>query len=142
MLGRVDHAPVELQLAGHAPATADRMLTEDHAVIRRFDGESAQVEELVVKCAQRQTVGLNARPANVMPLDVRCLKSGWCQPDAKVKPADTSPVLVSAHDPFEKARIAPPIQSLTGTTIIKLDHRTIELVDHTQLIRRTTSVVI
>ena len=49
MLGRVDRAPVELQLARHAPGTADGMLAEHHAVLGRFDGERAAVEELVVQ---------------------------------------------------------------------------------------------
>ena len=44
VLRRVDRSPVELQFARHAPATADRMLAEHHAVLRRLDGERAQVE--------------------------------------------------------------------------------------------------
>lgn len=48
MLRRVDRSPVELQLACHASATADRMLAEHHAMLGRLDGERAQVKELVV----------------------------------------------------------------------------------------------
>jgi hypothetical protein len=43
---------VELKLAFHAAAAADRVLAEDDAVLRRLDGEHAQVEELVVQRAQ------------------------------------------------------------------------------------------
>ena len=51
MLRRMDRAPVELELAFRAAATADRVLAEDHAVLRRLDSEHAQVEELVVLAA-------------------------------------------------------------------------------------------
>ena len=73
MLRRVDRSSVELQLACHASVTADRMLAEHHAMLGRLDRERAQVEELVVKRAQRQPVGLDVRTADVVPLDVRCL---------------------------------------------------------------------
>ena len=51
MLRWVDRSPVELQFARQASAAADRMLAEDSAVLGRFDGERAEVKELVVKCA-------------------------------------------------------------------------------------------
>ena len=62
MLRRVDRASMELKLALHSAAAAGRVLAEDRAVLGRFDGEHAQVEELVVQRAQRQAVGLDVRP--------------------------------------------------------------------------------
>ena len=44
MQRRVDRAPVELKLALHASAAADRVLAEDDAVLGWFDSEHAQVE--------------------------------------------------------------------------------------------------
>ena len=44
MLRRKDCPPVELKLAFHAAATADRVPSEDHAVLRRLDSEHAQAE--------------------------------------------------------------------------------------------------
>ena len=77
MLRRVDRAPVKLNLARHAPITADRVLAENHAMLRWLDGERPKIKELVVQRAQRKPVRLDVRPANVMPLNVRCLQPGW-----------------------------------------------------------------
>jgi len=44
MLRRVDRASVEPKLAVHASVAADRMLAEDHAVLRWLDSENAQIE--------------------------------------------------------------------------------------------------
>ena len=71
MLWPMDRSPVELVLACHAPANAGRMLAEHHAMLRRLDGERTQVEELAVERAQRQAIGLDVWPADVMPLDMR-----------------------------------------------------------------------
>lgn len=105
MLWRMDRAPVELQLACYASATADRVLAEHHAVLERFDGERTQVKELVVQCAKRQAIGLDVWTTDVMPLNVRCLQPGWREPDAKVKSADTGPVLVRAQHPLPEGGI-------------------------------------
>lgn len=43
MLRRMDRAPVELELASHASAAADRVLAENNAVLGWFDGEHVQV---------------------------------------------------------------------------------------------------
>ena len=53
MLRRMDRTPMELQFTFHAPASADRVLTEDHAMFCGLDSEHAQIEELVVQCTQR-----------------------------------------------------------------------------------------
>ena len=44
MLRRMDRPPVELELAFHAAAVADRVLAEEHAVLRRLDSDHAQVK--------------------------------------------------------------------------------------------------
>lgn len=53
MLRRMDRPPMELQFTFHAPASADRMLAEDHTVFCGLDSEYAEIEELVVQRAQR-----------------------------------------------------------------------------------------
>ena len=106
MLRRVDRTPVELQLARHATATADRMLAEDNAVLGRFDSKRPQVEELVVKRAQRQAVGFDVWPAHVMPLDVRGFQACWGQPDSQVEPAHAAPVLIGSQHTFAEPWIA------------------------------------
>ncbi len=105
MLRREDRAPVELQFARHPPTTADRMLAEHHAMFGRLDCERAQVEQLVVQRALRQSVGLDVRPADVVPLDVRCLQTCGREPDAEVEPADAAPVLVGSQHLLPEAGV-------------------------------------
>ena len=107
MLRRVDRSSVKLQLTFDTTATADRMLAEDHAVFRRFEREHAQVEELVVQRAQRQAVGLDVRPTDVMPLDVRGLQARRRVSDAQVEPADAAPLLIGTQNPLAKSWVTP-----------------------------------
>jgi hypothetical protein len=64
------------QLTSRATVSRQGVAAENHAVLARLDGEDAQVEQLVVQSTQGQPVGLDVRPANVMPLDVCRFKSG------------------------------------------------------------------
>ena len=105
MLRRMDRPPMELQFTFHAPASADRMLAEDHSVRSRFDREGAQVQQLVVQRAQSQAVLLDVRSADVVPLDVGSLQPCGREPDAHVEPADAAPVLVGPQHTAAKARI-------------------------------------
>ena len=64
------------QLTSRVTVSRQGVAAENHAALARLDGEDAQVEQLVVQSTQGQPVGLDVRPANVMPLDVCRFKSG------------------------------------------------------------------
>lgn len=49
MLRRMDGTTMELQFTFHAPASADRVLAEDHTVFCGLYSKNAQIEELVVQ---------------------------------------------------------------------------------------------
>lgn len=51
MLRRVNGTSMELHFACHAPACADRVLAEDHAMLCGFNSEYTQIEKLVVQGA-------------------------------------------------------------------------------------------
>ncbi len=53
MLRRMNRTPMELQFTFHAPASADRLLADDHTVFCGTDSEHAEIEEFVVQRAQR-----------------------------------------------------------------------------------------
>ena len=54
-----------LELAGSV-----HELRHEHAMVH-VDGEGAEIKELVVQRAERQSIGLGVRAAGLMPLDVR-----------------------------------------------------------------------
>ena len=93
------------QLPSRATVCRQGVAAEDHAVLVRLDGEDAQVEQLVVQSTQRQPIGLDVRPANVMPLDVCRFKPGRHMTDAQVKATDTAAPLVGAHDLLPERRV-------------------------------------
>lgn len=107
MLRRVDGLPVKLQRTRHTAAAADGPLAEDDAMLRRLHGEHAQVEQLVVQRAQRQAVGFDVRPADVMSLDVRSLQARRHVAYTQVEATNAAPVLVGAQHALTKRGVAP-----------------------------------
>lgn len=82
------------KLTSPTPIAGDGVLTEDHPVLRRLEGEGTQVEQLVMQRAQGKPVRLDVRSTHVVPLDVGGLEPGADAADPQVEAADAAPVLV------------------------------------------------
>ena len=85
-----------------AAIAADRVLAEDHPVLGRIHRERAQVEQFVVQRAQGQAVGLDVRPADVVPLDVRGFQArtqtGRCAGRSRRRSSGTHRRAAAAHE--------------------------------------------
>ena len=76
ILGREHRLTVVHQHSILASMAATGVLAEDHSAFDGLDRESAEIEELVMQCAQRQPVRFDVWPADVMPLNMSGLQSG------------------------------------------------------------------
>jgi len=106
VLRGMNSAPVKLKPASHATIFANGVLTEDETVFGWLDSEDAEVEQLVMKRAQRQTVLLGVRPSDVVPLDMCGFKACGHVADPQAEATNAAAVLVGAQHTFSKARIA------------------------------------
>ncbi len=59
-----------LQFAAHAACAGQRVFAEHHLEGGHVQRERAQVKQLVVQRAQRESVGFNIGAAHVVPLDL------------------------------------------------------------------------
>lgn len=86
-------------------ASAVRQLGNEDPMVR-VNRESAQVEDLVMKRTEGDSVGLSVRTSCLVPLDVGCIQSDGHIADAKIETAQRAAILVGDQHPISESGIS------------------------------------